>query len=130
MALRRATLRVRGVGVEKKASSQALATWMEKFQVSGAPGSLPPSSPVASSMGREWREVGAGVGVGPTAGGWWGAGGARVWRCAGLWGGWGVGRGGARGRAGGGGGPRGVGRGAAARERTVMSVAAEGRVRK
>jgi hypothetical protein len=57
MALRRATLRVRGVRVEKKASSQALATWMEKFQVSGAPGSLPPSSPVASSMGRsrEWR---------------------------------------------------------------------------
>ena len=43
--------------MEKKASSQALATWMEKFHVSGAPGSLPPSSPVASSMGRsrEWR---------------------------------------------------------------------------
>jgi len=51
MALRRATLRVRGVGVSKKAASQSFATLIEKFQVSGAPGSLPPNSPVGSSCG-------------------------------------------------------------------------------
>jgi hypothetical protein len=52
MALRKATLRVWGREDEKKAASQALATSMEKFQVSGASVSLPPNSPVASSMGR------------------------------------------------------------------------------
>ena len=46
IALRIAIFRVRGVGVEKNASSHAFATSMEKFHVSGAPGSLPPSSPV------------------------------------------------------------------------------------
>ena len=51
MALRVAILRVRGVGVEKKACSHALATSMEKFQVSGAPGSFPPNWPFASSIG-------------------------------------------------------------------------------
>ena len=40
------------LGVEKKASSHPFATSMEKFQVSGAPGSLPPNSPSVSFMAR------------------------------------------------------------------------------
>ncbi len=42
IAERIATLRVRGVGTSKKASSQSFATRIEKFHVSGAPVSLPP----------------------------------------------------------------------------------------
>jgi hypothetical protein len=41
MALRVAILRVRGVQVEKKASSHALATSMEKFQVVRSPRLVP-----------------------------------------------------------------------------------------
>ena len=43
MAERIATLRVRGVGTAKKASSQSFATRIEKFHVSGAPGSHSPA---------------------------------------------------------------------------------------
>ena len=55
--LRMAILRVFRVCPAKKAASQSFAILMEKFHVSGAPGSFPPSSPVISSMGRSraWR---------------------------------------------------------------------------
>src|SRR5260370_36725469 len=52
MALRRAILRVLGVFAEKKACSQPIATSMLNLQVLGTTHSLPPISPVASSMGR------------------------------------------------------------------------------
>ena len=52
IALRSATLRTPGIVFSKKAASQLFATSIEKFQVSGAPFSFPPSSPVVLSISR------------------------------------------------------------------------------
>jgi hypothetical protein len=55
MAARILTFRVRGVGASSSVRSQAVATSMLNRQVSGAPGSVPPRMPVASSLAASKR---------------------------------------------------------------------------
>ena len=61
----------RGWSLSRRPPPRRVATLMEKFQVSGAPGSLPPRMPVAR-LGAVQRVAvdGGGAGVEPVAGGW------------------------------------------------------------
>jgi hypothetical protein len=55
IAERSFTVRVCGTRAASTARSHEVATSMLKRHVSGAPGSPPPTIPVASSFGASWR---------------------------------------------------------------------------